>query len=54
MNFRSSIYANSKTVKIKIIERWTFEKIQFSLFFHTNIVCAKAAQTLDVVNEFAT
>ena len=54
MNFVSSMYANSKNIKIKIIERWTFEKIQFSLFFHTNIVCAKAAQTLDVVNEFAT
>ena len=29
MNFDKSICVNSKTVKIKIIESWSFEKIHF-------------------------
>ena len=53
MKYTSSICANFITVKIKIPASALFEKIQFLLFSHTNIVCTNADKTLDVVNDFA-
>ena len=44
MDFGSSTCANIKAVKIKIPSLWPFEKIQFLLFLHTNIVCIDAAK----------